>query len=52
MNPFIIALIPSTLFGTLNWVYWRTKGYKSFETVFFSYIAFYGISVMIIKTFQ
>ncbi len=46
------ALIPALIFGTLNWIYWRRKGYRSFETFFLSYCAFYGISFLLLKVFH
>lgn len=46
------ALIPAAVLGTINWLYWRNKGYKSFETFFLSYCAFYALSVIILKMFQ
>jgi hypothetical protein len=49
MHPLIISILPAIVFGTLNWIYWFRKGYRSFQTVFLSYCAFYGISAMFLS---
>jgi len=49
MNIFILAFFPCAILGTINWLYWRSKGYRSFETLFFSYCAFYALGVLVLK---
>lgn len=51
-NILVLAMIPAAILGTLNWLYWRKKGYRSFEILFLSYCAFYGISVIVLRLFQ
>lgn len=52
MHPLIAPLIPAAVLGTINWIYWRRRGYTNFGSVFMSYVAFYGISYIIMKFFM
>lgn len=44
---FIYPIAPAIIFGTLNWIYWRKKGYTSptqlVMNILLFYVAFYGI---------
>lgn len=51
MNILIISLFPAAVLGTINWIYWRQRGYSNWGNIILSYIAFFGISYMILKTF-
>ena len=51
MNVLILPLIPAAILGTINWIYWRQRGYTNLGSIVLSYIAFYGVSYMILKSF-
>lgn len=50
MNILTISLFPAAILGTINWIYWRRRGYKNLGSIILSYIAFYGVSYMILKS--
>jgi len=48
-NPLIFSLIPGLVLGILNGLYWRKQGYKGWHLFYLGTMAFYALSVMILK---
>jgi hypothetical protein len=48
-NPLIFSLIPALVLGILNGWYWRKQGYKGWHLFYLGTMAFYALSVMILK---
>jgi hypothetical protein len=48
-NALTIALIPAVVLGTLNGFYWRKQGYRGWHLFYLGFMAFYALSVMILK---
>jgi hypothetical protein len=48
-NPLIFSLIPALVLGVLNGWYWRKQGYKGWHLFYLGTMAFYALSVMILK---
>jgi hypothetical protein len=48
-NLLIYPLIPGIVLGTINWYYWKTKGYTAFTSLIMSWITFYAVSYLILK---
>lgn len=48
-NALTIALIPAVVLGTLNGIYWRKQGYRGWHLFYLGFMAFYALSVMILK---
>jgi len=48
---FIYALIAGLLLGGLNSWYWFTKGYRGGKLFFLGTIAFFGVIMLILKSF-
>jgi hypothetical protein len=51
MHPLILPLFPAFVLGTINWIYWRKRGYSNSGAIVMSYIVFYAISYMLMKFF-
>lgn len=51
LHPLVLAMFIALPIGTLNYLYWRKKGYKSFSQLILSFIAVYGLIVLILKLF-
>jgi len=49
---YLIALIIGVSLGTLNSWYWYTQGYRGGKLFFLGTIAFFGITVLILKLFH
>jgi hypothetical protein len=43
-NLLIYPLIPGIVLGTINWYYWKTKGYTALTSLIMSWITFYAVS--------
>lgn len=52
MNPFLIAAISGTVLGTINYLYFRTKGYTSYGQLYLSVIAFFALTLLVLKLFR
>jgi len=52
MNPLVVAAISGLFFGTINYLYFRKKGYTSYGQLYLSVIAFFALSFMILKYFK
>ena len=48
-NPLIFSLISALVLGILNGLYWRKQGYKGWHLFYLGTMAFYALSVMILK---
>ncbi len=48
-NPLIFSFIPGIILGTLNGLYWRSRGYRGWHLFYLGTIAFYVLSVMILN---
>lgn len=48
-NPLLFSLIPAFVFGISNGYYWHRQGYKGWHLFYLGIIAFYALSVMILK---
>jgi hypothetical protein len=49
MNPLLISAILGLLLGTLNYLYFRKKGYTSYGQLYLSIIAYFGLSLLFLK---
>jgi hypothetical protein len=45
----IYPIIPGLIIGTLNWYYWKRKGYSSYTNLIMSWITFYAVSYLLLK---
>jgi hypothetical protein len=52
MNPFFLSLIIGSFLGTLNYFYWRSKGYKSAFQLVMSILGFTALAAAIIRVFN
>jgi hypothetical protein len=52
MNPFFLSLIIGSFLGTLNYFYWRSKGYKSSFQLVMSILGFTALAAAIIRVFN
>lgn len=48
----LLPIIPAAILGTLNWLYWRKKGYTSAGQLILGIIVFYGIFYMLFKVLK
>jgi hypothetical protein len=51
MNPFFLSLIIGSVIGYLNYVYWRSKGYKSNLQLVMSILGFSALAAAVIRIF-
>jgi hypothetical protein len=52
MNYLTIAIFPGVLLGMINGIYWKKQGYKGWHLFYLGTMAFYAMSVMILKFFK
>ena len=52
MNPFFISLIIGSMLGSINYIYWRARGYKSSFQLVMSIIGFTALTAAIIRVFS
>lgn len=52
MNPFFLSLIIGSFMGTLNYFYWRARGYKSALQLVMSILGFTALTAAIIRVFN
>lgn len=52
MNPFFLSLIIGSSLGTLNYLYWRSKGYRGSFQLVMSILGFTALVAAIIRVFN
>jgi len=49
MNPFFLSILIGIFLGSLNYLYWRSKGYKSSIQLIMSILGFSALSAAVIR---
>ena len=49
MNPFFLSLVIGILLGGLNYLYWRSRGYKSSMQLVMSILGFTVLSAAVVR---
>jgi len=47
--PLLLATSIGLILGSLNYFYWKSKGYSSYSQWFMSVIAFFGLTMTLLK---
>jgi uncharacterized membrane protein len=51
MSLLLYPILPAVIVGTLNWMYWRKKGYTAVTQLVMNILVFYALFYVIIKLF-
>jgi len=52
MNPFFLSLIVGSISGVINYIYWRSRGYKSPLQLAMSILGFTALTAAIVRIFN